>query len=157
MDGSLLNTKAKKIAAVTIAAAALAAPFEGEVLTPYQDIGGVLTVCDGHTGNDIQHKRYTKEECRHLLQNDMRNAVLSVDRCHPDLPYNVWVAMGDLAYNEGAGKVCSGIINYYLTRKDYPNACRSMLRFNHVNSKEVRGLTRRRQKDYEICLTPSSE
>jgi GH24 family phage-related lysozyme (muramidase) len=28
--------------------------FEGNSSTPYRDIGGVLTVCSGHTGPDSQ-------------------------------------------------------------------------------------------------------
>ncbi|EPG7577673.1 glycoside hydrolase family protein [Providencia rettgeri] len=47
------------------------AHFEGVRYEPYKDVGGVLTVCYGHTGIDIvPNKVYSKEECNELLELD---------------------------------------------------------------------------------------
>lgn len=57
------------------------AHFEGVRYEPYEDVGGVLTVCYGHTGKDIvPNKTYTKEECNELLELDFMRTKLQVDR-----------------------------------------------------------------------------
>ncbi|MBG3138990.1 glycoside hydrolase family protein, partial [Proteus mirabilis] len=75
----------QKIAAVTTAGATaialvVIAHFEGVRYEPYRDVAGVLTVCYGHTGNDIiQGKTYTQQECDELLQKDFIRTQQQVD------------------------------------------------------------------------------
>lgn len=48
------------------AALVLIPAYEGVEYRPYRDVAGVLTVCYGHTGSDIQAgKIYTADECGH--------------------------------------------------------------------------------------------
>ncbi|MDI9095705.1 glycoside hydrolase family protein, partial [Providencia rettgeri] len=63
-----MSLKQKLTVLVGAGASAIAltviAHFEGVRYEPYKDVGGVLTVCYGHTGIDIvPNKTYTKEEC----------------------------------------------------------------------------------------------
>lgn len=154
------NTKAKKIAAATIAAAALATGYEGTKYVPYQDPrpnDPIWTVCMGHTGNDIQrNKRYSKEECLQLLDNDMRNAVMVVERCHPDLPFNVLVAFSDAVYNIGPKVACSSTASKYLSQGNYDGACKELPKWAKSNGKELPGLVKRRNEEMERCLTHTS-
>ena len=46
----------------------LVASWEGTEFTPYRDLGGVWTVCEGVTGPAvIPGKVYSRQECRDLL------------------------------------------------------------------------------------------
>ena len=67
-------------------AAVLIPNLEGNSYTPYRDVGGVWTVCNGITGPDvIQGKTYTQKECDALLQKHLRPYARSVERsvrCH---------------------------------------------------------------------------
>ncbi|MEM8381718.1 glycoside hydrolase family protein, partial [Morganella morganii] len=60
-------------AAGAIAGALVLIPaYEGVEYKPYRDVAGVLTVCYGHTGSDIQPgKLYTDAECKALLHDDL--------------------------------------------------------------------------------------
>lgn len=65
--------------AVTIALT-LISYLEGIKYKSYYDIAGVLTVCYGHTGNDIiQNRLYTQQECDALLQKDFIKIQRQVD------------------------------------------------------------------------------
>ncbi len=54
--------------------------YEGVEYMPYRDVAGVLTVCYGHTGSDIQPgKLYTDAECKALLHDDLTKVRRAVD------------------------------------------------------------------------------
>lgn len=54
--------------------------YEGVEYRPYRDVAGVLTVCYGHTGSDIQAgKIYTADECGALLHRDLDKIRRAVD------------------------------------------------------------------------------
>lgn len=68
--------------AITIAAAMLgnADGLEGRRYYAYQDVVGVWTVCDGHTGSDVRRgHRYTDKECDNLLKADLRKVANAID------------------------------------------------------------------------------
>lgn len=78
------NLSKKVIAAAAggaISAALVLIPaYEGVEYRPYRDVAGVLTVCYGHTGSDIQAgKIYTADECRALLHRDLDKIRRAVD------------------------------------------------------------------------------
>ncbi len=50
--------------------------YEGVEYKPYRDVAGVLTVCYGHTGSDIQPgKLYTDAECKALPGNPLDGVI----------------------------------------------------------------------------------
>lgn len=54
--------------------------LEGRRYYAYQDVVGVWTVCDGHTGTDIRRgHRYTDRECDNLLKADLRKVASAID------------------------------------------------------------------------------
>lgn len=145
----------KSISAALAAAAALAAGFEGLRQSPYLDPrpnDAILTVCYGHTGPDIQRRKYTVEECAALLEEDMREAVQQVEKCHPDLPFGVLVAFSDAVYNIGPKVACNSTASRYLSQGNYEAACKELPKWNKANGVVLNGLTRRRNKEMEICL-----
>ena len=97
----------KRIASAVALATALAVPAEGLRQWAYNDTGGILTVCRGHTGKDVvRGKEYSLAQCDALMDQDMKEAVLTVEGCVPGLPASPLGAFGDIVYNEGKTPVC---------------------------------------------------
>jgi hypothetical protein len=77
---------AKRTALATALAIGLAGPAEGLRRTAYYDPPGILTVCKGHTGDDVvKGKVYSLAECDQFMTDDMRKAINIVERCVPGL------------------------------------------------------------------------
>lgn len=151
-----MNDKAKRLGAVAAIATALAIPAEGLRQWAYYDPPGILTVCYGHTGNVVKEKKYSLEECRALLTADMTEAVNAVERCHPGLPENVHAAFADAVFNLGPTVACNSTASKYLAAGDFRSACRELPRWNKARVAgalvPLPGLTKRRQKEMELCL-----
>ena len=150
-----MATNGKGLTAALAAAAALAAGFEGLRQSPYLDPrpnDAILTVCYGHTGPDIERRKYSLEECTKLLEADMLTAVQQVNKCHPDLPFGVQVAFSDAVYNIGPKVACNSTASRYLSQGNYEAACKELPKWNKSNGIPLPGLIRRRNKEMEICL-----
>lgn len=148
----------KRAAAVTALAAAIAIPAEGLRQYAYRDPVGLPTVCFGTTGpNVVQGKQYSLDECRALLDRDMLAAIEQVERCHPRLPDQVLAAFGDAVYNIGPKVACNSTAAKYLKAGNYEAACRELPRWNRATvagvSVVLPGLTKRRIKEMELCLS----
>lgn len=145
----------KRYAAILGAAAALAAGFEGLRQYAYYDPrpgDAILTVCYGSTTDVEKGKKYSIEECKQRLADDMLDAVRAVERCHPNLPDNVLIAFADAVYNIGPKVACSSTASKYLSQGNYDAACRELPRWNKSNGIVLPGLTRRRKAEMDICL-----
>lgn len=142
--------------------------WEGQEPVPYRDIVGVLTVCNGYTGSDIvKDKVYGKAECDALLKQELTAHGKAVLACiKVPVNQNQYNAFVSLAYNVGAGAVCSSglpkrkhLIDL-LNEGDYNGACNRILAYNKARVKgklvPVRGLTNRRQAERDMCVTPVS-
>lgn len=154
-------TKSKRIAAAIAAATAIAIPAEGLRQYAYFDPPGILTVCRGHTGPDVQKDRfYPLSECDALMTQDMREAVETVEKCQPGLPENVLAAFSDAVFNIGPAIACDrsrSTAARLLATKQYDAACNQLPRWNkaHVAGQmvELPGLTKRREKERQLCLS----
>jgi len=144
----------KAVAAIAIA---LAAPAEGLRRVAYYDPPGILTVCRGHTGPDVvKNKVYSLAECDKFMTDDMRKAVLIVERCHPNLPVNVHAAFSDAVFNMGSPVACNSTASKYLDVGNYLAACNQLPRWNKAKIMGVYvtlpGLVTRRAEEVEVCL-----
>ena len=104
---------------------------------PYIDPAGVLTVCDGHTGKDIDPKRhYTDAKCDAWTRQDLATADAAVRRL-VRVPLNDWqrAALIDFTYNVGAGNLASSTLLRRLNAGDYDGACLEYRRW--VYAKEI--------------------
>ena len=63
-------------------------------------------------------------------------------------------AFVSLAYNIGPGAFCGSTLVKRLNAGDYPEACRQILRWDKFKGVPLRGLTVRRQQEYERCKGP---
>jgi lysozyme len=73
-----------------------------------------------------------------------------VAKCiHQPLKQNEWVAIGSWTYNVGVGAAC----NSTLVRKINAGVpwCAELLKWDRAGGRKVRGLTRRRQAEFEVC------
>ena len=145
----------KKTALIVALASVIASSAEGLRQYAYRDPVGILTVCYGHTGDVQKGKKYSLDECKALLSADMLNAVSQVNRCHPDLPDRVAVAFSDAVFNLGPAVACDSTASRYLDAGEYDAACDQLLRWDKAKVAGVYvtlpGLTKRRQKEREIC------
>lgn len=143
-------------AGVIAAAAAIVAPWEGRELVPYRDLVGVATVCYGHTGN-VEDRRYTPAECEALLQSDLADHWRGVSRCiHAPLAEHEAAAVLSWTFNVGVGAACgSTLIRQINAGLPAETWCRQLLRWDYAGGKRVRGLTRRRQAEYQTCIGES--
>lgn len=130
----------------------MVALFEGKSNDPYQDIVGVWTVCYGETQGPM--RRFTDAECEQKLANALVRYALPVQQC-ADLKGrpNQLVAASSLAYNIGTSAFCRSTAARKFKAGDLKGGCAAMLRWNMAGGKVVRGLTIRRQKEYNICMT----
>ena len=149
------NSDTKRYAMILGAAATLAAGFEGLRQYAYYDprpSDAILTVCYGSTTDVQKGKKYSLEECKQRLADDMLEAVQAVERCHPNLPDNVLIAFADAVYNIGPKVACKSTASKYLSQGNYEAACNELPKWNKSNGVVLPGLTRRREAERQICL-----
>ncbi len=128
--------------------------FEGTELKTYRDIGGVLSYCTGATENAQWGKTYTPEECRAQLDRDLARHADGISKCidFGKLTDGQKVAFVDAAYNIGVANFCSSSMAHRANAGNLAGACDALLKWDHVGTKQVAGLTRRRIAEREICL-----
>lgn len=152
--------KMRRWKAAAAIATAIAIPAEGLRQYAYYDPPGILTVCRGHTGDDVQKNRfYSLAECDQYLTDDMLDAIRAVDRCAPGLPDNVLAAFGDAVYNIGPRIACDtsrSTAARLLKAGKTSEACRELPKWNKANvggsMVPLPGLTKRRQAEAAVCL-----
>ncbi|WP_425477070.1 lysozyme [Luteimonas cucumeris] len=158
MSGGPSAVSNKAVVAGTLAgciaiAAAVILPWEGNEPTGYVDIVGVATACVGHTGRDVVvGKTYSPEQCEAWFKSDVGEAARAVDRCVTvPMPDKVWSAWTSLAFNIGTRAFCGSTLVRKANAGDLPGACAQISRWDHAGGKRVRGLTRRRAAERQLC------
>ena len=154
-----MDTKGKRVGAAVALAAAIAIPAEGLRQWAYYDPPGILTVCYGSTTNVQKGVKYSLDECKARLDDDMRAAIAQVDACAPGLPVPVLAAFGDAVYNLGPRIACDtahSTAARLLKAGDLAGACQQLPRWNRATvagrSVELPGLTKRRAKEMDLCM-----
>lgn len=124
---------------------------------PYIDPVGVLTVCDGHTGSDIDPKRiYTDAECDAWRDADLDIADRAVRRLIT-VPLNDWqrAALIDFTYNLGAGNLADSTMRRKFNAGDYEGGCAELDRWVKGRVRGVLvtipGLVTRREVNTWVC------
>ena len=153
------SDRIKRWKAAAAIATAIAIPAEGLRQYAYYDPPGILTVCYGSTTQVQKGKKYSLEECRARLDDDMLDAIRAVDRCVPGLPDRVLAAFGDAVYNIGPRIACDtskSTAARLLKQGRLPEACQELPKWNKANvggsMVPLPGLTKRRKAEMAICL-----
>lgn len=134
--------------------------FEGNRNVAYRDIGGVLTVCSGHTGPDVVvNKVYSPTQCANLTQQDAQKAAAGVLKASPHLLYHIMqlAAAISFSYNVGVGTYDKSSVARDFNAGNFAVGCSDLLKYTNAGGVYSVGLADRRQKEYIICtstLTP---
>lgn len=155
-------TRTQTVVAAVAIACGCAVPAEGLRQVAYRDPVGVLTVCYGDTDNIDPRRVYSLDECKARLADDMRESVDEVERCTGGrLNANQLAAFSDAVYNLGATVACDpqrSTAARLIREGNYDGACKQLPRWDKASVGGVMvslpGLTKRRAKEMELCLTP---
>lgn len=144
---------------LSVAALAAIAGYEGYRSTAYIPVpGDVPTIGHGTTryedGSAVKlGDRVTPERAQVLLRNDASKFERAVKRCAPVPMYqHEYDAFVSLTYNIGEGAFCKSTLARKLNAGDYAGACQEILKWDKFQGKPLRGLTLRRQKEYQLCI-----
>jgi len=154
-----MSDKMERRKAAAALAVAIAIPAEGLRQWAYYDPPGILTVCYGSTTDVQKGKKYSLDECRARLDEDMRKAIAEVDACVPGLPVPVLAAFSDATYNIGSKIACdtrASTAARLLKAGDIAGACQQLPRWNKAMVGgmmiSLPGLTKRRAKEMALCM-----
>ena len=148
------------ITALALSAAGLVGimQYEGYRSTAYIPVpGDVPTIGHGTTryedGSAVKMgDRVTPERAQVLLRNDASTFERAVKRCAPvPMHQHEYDAFVSLAYNIGENAFCKSTLVRKLNAGDYAGACREILKWDKFRGVPLRGLTLRRQAEYQQC------
>lgn len=140
------------------AAIALITPFiqqhEGYVAKPYKDIGGVLSVCNGHTGKDIVVKTYSRSECQALTAEDINKSANFILKITPGLDKQpqILAATISFTYNLGVGVYEKSSVASDFKAGQFKLGCTDMLKYTYIGKVYSQGLANRRNAEYQVCM-----
>lgn len=142
--------------AVAIAVALLGGNdgVEGLRHYPYQDVGGVWTVCSGITGPDVVKGRYYSDaECDALLAKLLAPVKKAVD-ASVRVPIDDYTraALYSFAYNVGVSAFKNSSLLRHLNAGNTAQACDDLRAWVYVNKQRNRGLINRREIDRQVCI-----
>lgn len=129
--------------------------FEGLELEAYLCPADIWTIGYGHTGDVKEGDTITKAEAGDLLDKDLEKFRSGVNRCvKVPLNENQFGALVSFAYNVGIGSLQSSTLLKLLNAGDYDAAADQFPRWNKSGGKVLTGLTRRREAERAVFLTP---
>jgi len=124
--------------------------------TPYKDVTGVWTNCDGNTHGVDPTIIVTPELCATINANNEKEALNSFDKL-VDRPVtnNQRAAFTDIIYNIGEDKFKHSTMLRLINEGKVTEACKELLKWVYAGGKKLPGLVARRQAEYTICITPN--
>ena len=122
--------------------------FEGLRLTSYQDSVGVWTIGYGHTQGVQPNQTITQQQAQAFLQQDLAVAESAVNKLGLTLTDNQFAALVSFTFNLGAGNLNKLVSQGLAATPD------RILLFDHAGGRVLPGLTRRRQAERALFLTP---
>jgi lysozyme len=132
--------------------------FEGLRLKAYNDGVGVMTIGYGHTDGVKRGDVITKAQAEEYLKEDLADAIHGVEKAvKVDLSDNEFAACVSLAFNIGTGGFAKSSVCRLVNRQKYDEAADAFLLWNKGGGKVMPGLTRRRQAERKLFLTPDEE
>ena len=143
------------VAALAVSAAALVgiATHEGYRGEAYKDAVGVPTIGFGETAGVKPGDRTTPERALVQLLSSTEKHADAIRQCiKVPLYQHEFDSYVSLAYNIGTGAFCKSTLVKKLNAKDYTGACEEIRRWNRAGGKVLPGLTKRREKEYRMCM-----
>jgi lysozyme len=155
----MTTTNKAKAIGFTLAAVLMAVPvvkhFEGEVLVTYLDPVSIPTVCVGETDKQIVlMKQLTSEQCTAVLGASLMAHGQDMAQCidKPLKPHEA-AAVLSWGFNVGADKACkSTLVRRINAGETGLQWCPELKRWDKAGGKVLKGLTRRREAEYQMCI-----
>jgi lysozyme len=146
----------KAITGLTLSAAALVGIVMSESYTDRAVIpvpGDVLTIGFGSTAGVKIGDKITPHAALKRVLVDVQKFEGAVKTCvKVPLTQNEYDAYLSLSYNIGTGAFCRSTLVRKLNTGDYAGACSQILAWDKFKGKPLRGLTLRREREYQQCL-----
>lgn len=154
-----MTPRQKLAAKIGAGALALAAPlvvyYEGTIPRTYRDPIGILTSCTGHTGPELRMgQTWTPEQCDQQLYQDLLKHSEALDCIKRPLTDGQKAAFLSFAFNVGNKAFCQSTLARKANQGDMLGACAELLRWTRAGDKELPGLVRRRNAEYQLCVRP---
>jgi lysozyme len=137
--------------------------YEGYKTTPYRCPAGLYTVGYGHViGNGLQlpdewNRTLSLGEINELLRTDLARFERGVLRyCPVYLTQPQFDALVSFSFNLGLGVLQRSTLRQKILRKDGEGAAKEILRYDKVGGRPLKGLTRRRQAEYNLFTSTRS-
>jgi lysozyme len=139
------------LSASTLVGIALHERYVPQAMIPVP--GDVPTIGFGTTEDVKLGDRITVERALVRLLSDASKFEAAVKRCAPVPMYQYeFDAYVSLTYNIGETAFCNSTLAKQLKAGNYEAACKEILKWDNFKGKPLRGLTIRRQKEYQQCL-----
>lgn len=137
-------------AGAVVIAAAVAGTFEGVRHHAYSDVGGVSTICYGHTHGVYPGMTATQAECKAWLTTEMAATERYVRSVVGKQPDSRIAALTDACYNLGnAG--CRKILDR-IAAGNIRGGCDSLMLYDKAAGNVLPGLVKRRTAERTLCL-----
>lgn len=144
-------TKLLAIGAAALVALAAHEGFSDRAYIPVP--GDVPTIGFGTTEGVRLGDKITPINALERALTDVQKFEGALKRCVTvPLHQHEYDAYISLAYNVGSGAFCKSTLVQKLNAEDYTGACKEILRWDKFQGQSLRGLTLRRQKEYEQCI-----
>lgn len=128
---------------------------EGLRNTAYKCPAGVWTIGYGHTSGVRKGMRCTETQAEVWLMDDLRESEQAVDYLvKVPLTDNQRGALVSFVFNVGAGNFAASTLLKKLNAGDYDGAASEFARWNKAGGKILPGLTKRRQAEAALFLSP---
>lgn len=151
MASGRIKIAALALSASTLVGIALHEGYRGDAYRPVK--GDVPTIGFGTTEGVKDGDKITPERALVRLLKDANKFEAAVRRCAPVPMYQYeFDAYVSLTYNIGESAFCNSTLARLLKEGDYEGACKQILRWNKFQGRELKGLTIRRQAEYEQCM-----
>ncbi len=152
------STEHETVSVINDAGLALIKSFEGLRLEAYLCPAGVWTIGYGSTGDHVYSGQViTEKEAEELLRKDLWRFEDCVS-CSVTVPLtdNEYAALVSFSFNVGCGAFKdSTLLRRLNAGEPKPRVfSEELLKWNKANGQELEGLTRRRQAEVELALTP---
>jgi lysozyme len=115
--------------------------------------GDVPTIGFGTTENVKMGDKVTVTQALNRAMVDVQKFEGAIKSCvKVPLHQYEYDAYTSLAYNIGSGAFCRSTLVKLLNQEKYAEACKQILRWDFFKGKPLRGLTVRREKEYQQCI-----
>lgn len=142
--------------AVVLLAAPFVATHEGVVLNRYSDPIGIPTACAGETDKEVVgfKAHFSRDECIAVMGASLMAHAVELDKCvKVPLARHEAAAVLSLSYNIGVGAFCGSTLAKMMNRGDAPAQwCAQFHRWVYAGGNKLRGLVKRRQEEYRMCM-----